>query len=297
MSVTPQQVSDALTKVRAAQTKINEAKALLQNKEDNSQLVTSKNNLQSSVNQVPSTTGMTQQSIDNYNAKKREAESEITAAQRVIDNGDATAQQISDEKHRVDNALTALNQAKHDLTADTHALEQAVQQLNRTGTTTGKKPASITAYNNSIHALQSDLTSAKNSANAIIQKPIRTVQEVQSALTNVNRERLTQAINQLVPLADNSALRTAKTKLDEEINKSVTTDGMTQSSIQAYESAKRAGQTESTNAQNVIMVMRLTNKLPKKNKSRRKIQQLKTSNCRINTRLGTITNCKNSVAK
>ncbi|MBR8892655.1 hyperosmolarity resistance protein Ebh, partial [Staphylococcus aureus] len=251
---TPQQVSDALTKVRAAQTKINEAKALLQNKEDNSQLVTSKNNLQSSVNQVPSTTGMTQQSIDNYNAKKREAESEITAAQRVIDNGDATAQQISDEKHRVDNALTALNQAKHDLTADTHALEQAVQQLNRTGTTTGKKPASITAYNNSIHALQSDLTSAKNSANAIIQKPIRTVQEVQSALTNVNRvnERLTQAINQLVPLADNSALRTAKTKLDEEINKSVTTDGMTQSSIQAYESAKRAGQTESTNAQNVI---------------------------------------------
>ncbi|HDB5309473.1 TPA: hypothetical protein O6W49_002637, partial [Staphylococcus aureus] len=67
---TPQQVSDALSKVQAAQTKINEAKALLQNKEDNSQLVTSKNNLQSSVNQVPSTDGMTQQSIDNYNAKK-----------------------------------------------------------------------------------------------------------------------------------------------------------------------------------------------------------------------------------
>ncbi len=251
---TPQQVNAALSKVQAAQTKINEAKALLQNKEDNSQLVTSKNNLQSSVNQVPSTTGMTQESIDNYNAKKREAETEITAAQRVIDNGDATAQQISDEKHRVDNALTALNQAKQNLTADTHALEQAVQQLNRTGTTTGKKPASITAYNNSIRALQSDLTSAKNSANAIIQKPIRSVQEVQTALTNVNRvnERLTQAINQLVPLADNSALRTAKTKLDEEINKSVTTDGMTQSSIQAYENAKRAGQTESTNAQNVI---------------------------------------------
>ncbi|MFH6264628.1 hyperosmolarity resistance protein Ebh [Staphylococcus aureus] len=251
---TPQQVNAALSKVRAAQTKIDQAKALLQNKEDNSQLVTSKNNLQSSVNQVPSTAGMTQQSIDNYNAKKREAETEITAAQRVIDNGDATPQQILEEKHRVDNALTALNQAKQNLTADTHTLEQAVQQLNRTGTTTGKKPASITAYNNSMHALQAELTSAKNSANAIIQKPIRSVQEVQTALTNVNRvnERLTQAINQLVPLADNSALRTAKTKLDEEINKSVTTDGMTQSSIQAYENAKRAGQTESTNAQNVI---------------------------------------------
>ena len=45
-----------------------------------------------------------------------------------------------------------------------------MQQLNRTGTTTGKKPASITAYNNSMHALQAELTSAKNSANAIIQE-------------------------------------------------------------------------------------------------------------------------------
>ncbi|MQJ50633.1 hypothetical protein EI064_26925, partial [Escherichia coli] len=110
--VTLQYDSDALIKVSAAQIKIDQAKALLHNKEDNSELVTSKNNLQSSVNQVPSTAGMTQQSIDNYNAKKREAETEITAAQRVIDNGDATAQQISDEKHLVDNALTALNQAK-----------------------------------------------------------------------------------------------------------------------------------------------------------------------------------------
>ncbi len=102
----------------------------------------------------------------------------------------------------------------------------------------------------------------KNSANAIIQKPIRTVQEVQSALTNVNRvnERLTQAINQLVPLADNSALRTAKTKLDEEINKSVTTDGMTQSSIQAYENAKRAvKQKQQMHKMLLTMVTRQTN--------------------------------------
>ncbi|MGT2357344.1 hypothetical protein ACVPOS_11850 [Staphylococcus aureus] len=55
------------------------------------------------------------------------------------------------------------------------------------------EPASITAYNNSIRALESDLTSAKNSANAMIQKPIRTVQEVHIPLTNVNRvnEQLT----------------------------------------------------------------------------------------------------------
>ncbi|MGT2357343.1 hypothetical protein ACVPOS_11845 [Staphylococcus aureus] len=40
---------------------------------------------------------------------------------------------------------------------------------------------------------------------------------------------------------------------------------MTQSSIQAYENAKRAGQTETTNAQNVINNGdATTNKLPQK---------------------------------
>lgn len=56
-----------------------------------------KNDLQSSIDQQPSLDGMTQQSIDNYNAKRQAAQSEITKAQQVIDNGDATAQQIAEQ--------------------------------------------------------------------------------------------------------------------------------------------------------------------------------------------------------
>lgn len=250
----PQQVSAALTKVQTAQTKIDQAKALLQDKADNSELVTAKNNLQAAVDQVPSTDGMTQQSIDNYNTKQQVAQVTITNAQQVIDNGDATEQEIADEKASVELALTELNEAKANLTADTTALQQAVQQLDRTGSTTDKKPASITAYNQAMQALNSDLTSARNNANAVINKPIRTVQEVQDALTAVNRvnEQITQAIDQLQPLADNSELKAAKAKLDEEINKSVSTDGMTQESINAYQTAKQTAQAESNNAQQVI---------------------------------------------
>ncbi len=40
---------------------------------------------------------MTQQTINNYNDKQREAERALTSAQSVIDNGDATAQDISSE--------------------------------------------------------------------------------------------------------------------------------------------------------------------------------------------------------
>ncbi|WP_422802303.1 hypothetical protein [Staphylococcus warneri] len=197
---------------------------------------------------------MTQQSIDNYNAKRQAAQSEITKAQQVIDNGDATAQQIAEQKQNVDKALTALNQAKSDLTADTSALQQAVQQLDRTGTTTGMRPASITAYNQAMQALNPDLTQARQKADAIINKPIRTVQEVQDALRQVDQvnERITQAINQLQPLANNSELKTAKAKLDDEINQTVSTDGMTTESINAYQQAKQAAQAESEAAQQVI---------------------------------------------
>ena len=250
----PEQVTQALNTVQAAQAKIDQAKALLQNKADNHELVQAKNDLQSSIDQQPSLDGMTQQSVDNYNAKRQAAQSEITQAQQVIDNGDATAQQIAAQKQNVDNALAELNKAKAGLTADTEALQQAAQLLNRTGTTSGMRPASITAYNQAMQALKPDLTQARQNADAIINKPIRTVQEVQDALRQVNQvnERITQAINQLQPLADNSELKTAKAKLDDEINQTVSTDGMTTESINAYQQAKQAAQTESKAAQQVI---------------------------------------------
>ena len=87
-----------MDKVNAVQTKVNQAEALLQNKENNSALVNAKQQLQNAVNQVPSTTGMTQESINVYRAKQQAAQNEIQEAQNVINNGDATAQQIAAEK-------------------------------------------------------------------------------------------------------------------------------------------------------------------------------------------------------
>ena len=82
-------------------------------------------------------------------------------AETVINNGDATAQQISTEKSKVEQALTALNDAKHQLTADTTALQTAVNRLDRRGDTNNKKPSSIRAYNKAIQSIQSQLIMLK----------------------------------------------------------------------------------------------------------------------------------------
>lgn len=112
---------------------------------------------------------MTQDSINNYEAKRNEAQSAIRNAEAVINNGDATAKQISDEKSKVEQALAHLNDAKQQLTADTTELQTAVQQLNRRGDTNNKKPRSINAYNKAIQSLETQITSAKDNANAVIQ--------------------------------------------------------------------------------------------------------------------------------
>ena len=112
---------------------------------------------------------MTQASINNYEAKRNEAQSAIRNAESVINNGDASAKQISDEKSKVEQALAHLNEAKQQLTADTSQLQTAVQQLNRRGDINNKKPRSISAYNKVIQSLETQITSAKDNANAVIQ--------------------------------------------------------------------------------------------------------------------------------
>lgn len=230
---TPQQVNAALSKVQAAQTKINEAKALLQNKEDNSQLVTSKNNLQSSVNQVPSTTGMTQQSIDNYNAKKREAESEITAAQRVIDNGDATDQQIAAKKTKVEEKYNGLKQAIAGLTPDLAPLQAAKTQLqndiDQPTSTTGMTSASVAAFNDKLSAAR---TKIQEIDRVLASHPdVATIRQNVTA-ANATKTALDQARNGLT--VDKAPLENAKNQLQQSIDTQTSTTGMTQDSINAY---------------------------------------------------------------
>ena len=67
----------------------------------------------------------------------------------MIDNGDATAEEIRDEKAKVEEALTALNQAKDDL-KQIKQITTKTSRIKSCGITEGKKPASVTAYNNEI---------------------------------------------------------------------------------------------------------------------------------------------------
>ena len=57
------------------------------------------------------TPGMTPATADNYRAKKQK-QNELVQKLKVMRNGDATAEEIRDEKAKVEEALTQLTEAK-----------------------------------------------------------------------------------------------------------------------------------------------------------------------------------------
>ena len=105
-------VTAAIAKIDVVQPKLNNAISLLHDKENNSELVEAKRQLDEATAEQDPTPGMTQATADNYRAKKQSRERISVQKQGVINNGDATAEEIRDEKAKVEEALTQLTEAK-----------------------------------------------------------------------------------------------------------------------------------------------------------------------------------------
>ena len=234
--------------------KIQHAISLLQNKADNSALVEAKRQLDVATAEQDPTSGMTQVTSDNYRAKKAEAERISSEAQGVINNGDATAEEISDEKAKVEEALTQLTEAKNALKADKSVLEQKRPGLNHVGVTEGKKPTSVIAYNNEMAKIHDELEAAKTEADRIINDDNATPAQVTAAIAKIDavQPKLDNAISLLHDKENNSELIEAKRQLDEATAEQDPTPGMTEVTANNYKAKKVEAEQVSRDAQKVI---------------------------------------------
>lgn len=234
--------------------KIQHAISLLQNKADNSALVEAKRQLDVATAEQDPTPGMTPATADNYRAKKAEAERISAEAQGVINNGDATAEEIRDEKAKVEEALTQLTEAKNALKADKSVLEQKRPGLNHVGVTEGKKPASVTAYNNEMAKIHEELEAAKTEADRVINDDNATPAQVTAAIAKIDavQPKLDNAISLLQDKENNSELVEAKRQLDEATAEQDPTPGMTEVTANNYKAKKAEAEQVSRDAQKVI---------------------------------------------
>ncbi|MCT7676500.1 MAG: YSIRK-type signal peptide-containing protein [Lactobacillus iners] len=206
-----------------------------------------------------STDGKTKDSKDAYDAKKKEADTAVADAKKVLDNQAATVDEVADALANVKIKKAELAEAKAKLvdvmTGDQKAdLEKAEETL-KLPDLKEKTPASVAAYQAAMDKIQADLTAAKTTADEVINKKENATKaeatdaQVKIALVKV---KLVEAAALLKDKADKTTLKAAKAELAKLTSEADPTTGKTQTSKDAYDQAKIAAKQAETDAQKVI---------------------------------------------
>ena len=159
-------------------------------KTDKTGLTNSKAELDALVNEDP-TPGKTTDTAKAYNAAKEAAKTEIAAALTVINDENATPEQVSAALEKVNAKKTALQQAKDGLIVAATTEEKAKLKTDsdalKKADTTGKTADSIKVYEAEFEKLKDQLEVAKNEAAAVLAKENNASKaEVQAAQEKVD---------------------------------------------------------------------------------------------------------------
>ena len=231
----------AQTKVDAAKAELTKAAELLVNKADKTELTNAKAALNTLATEADPTTGKTADSVKAYNDAKTAAQEAIKQAETVINDENATPEQVTEALNKVNEKKSALEAAKQALVAAATEEEKAKLKADADllvkADETGKTPDSITAYERKYEELKAQLEAAKTEATAVLAKGNNaTKEEVKAAQAKVDavKTELENAKNLLVEAA--TVEEKNKLKADADSLVKADTTGKTADSIKAYES-------------------------------------------------------------
>ena len=213
----------AQAKVDAAKAELTKAAELLVNKADKTELTKAKEALNTLVTEADPTTGKTADSAKAYNDAKTAAIEAIKAAEMVINDENATQEQVTEALNKVNEKKAALEAAKQALveaaTVEEKAKLKADSALLMKADETGKTPDSIAAYEEEYEKLKVQLEEAKVEAEKVLAKENNaTKEEVKAAQAKVDvvKKALEKAAELLKDLVDKTKLTTEATTDAEE---------------------------------------------------------------------------------
>ena len=164
----------ALAKVEELKAKLAEAKGLLKDKANTTELTNAKEALKALAATENVTAGKTKETADKYDAAKADADQAVKDAETLIADPNATPEQVATALANVNTKKAALEKAKEALldkiTQDQKDdLANAEENL-KLADTTGKTNDSIKAYNDEVAKLSDDLAAAKQAAKDLLDK-------------------------------------------------------------------------------------------------------------------------------
>ena len=245
-NATPEAVSQALAELRAAQAKLDQARAKLVNQSDKSALKQARAALDTILQAQADLTNKTPQSIGAYERARQAAQAQVQDAQAIIADANATPSAVAEAVNKIKEAQASLKAAQEGLTnqADKTKLVQALATLKQPISTEGKTPKSIQTFNQARNDQLAQVEAAKNEAERIIANQDASPEQVSQALQAIQeaQSQINQAKALLVNQADKSALEQAKQNLDTAIQATPNLTNKTPQSVQAYEQAKANAQ-------------------------------------------------------
>ena len=245
-NATPEAVSQALTELKAAQAKLDQARAKLVNQSDKSALKQARAALDTILQAQADLTNKTPQSIGAYERARQAAQAQVQDAQAIIADANATPSAVAEAVNKIKEAQASLKVAQEGLTnqADKTKLVQALATLKQPISTEGKTPKSIQTFNQARNDQLAQVEAAKNEAERIIANQDASPEQVSQALQAIQeaQSQINQAKALLVNQADKSALEQGKQNLDTAIQATPNLTNKTPQSVQAYEQAKANAQ-------------------------------------------------------
>ena len=234
----------AQVKVDAAKAELTKAAELLVNKADKTELTKAKEALNTLVTEADPTTGKTADSAKAYNDAKTAAIEAIKAAEMVINDENATQEQVTEALNKVNEKKAALEAAKQALveaaTVEEKAKLKADSALLMKADETGKTPDSIAAYEAEYEKLKAQLEEAKVEAEKVLAKENNaTKEEVKAAQAKVDvvKKALEKAAELLKDLVDKTKLTTEATTDAEETKGSPAYYNADEAKKEAYDKA------------------------------------------------------------
>ncbi|WP_249275298.1 YSIRK-type signal peptide-containing protein [Streptococcus pseudopneumoniae] len=214
---TKAEASEAQVKVAAVRAKLVEAGKLLTDKADKADLTAAKTELDELAKADVATDDKTTSTKAAYDTAKQAAEEAVTEATKVINNEDATSEEVATALANVKAKKAELDKAKAGLVdkiTDTQKDELSkVEETLKPVDTADKTPKSVEAYNKEIEKLQAELDAAKRDAKAVVDKGEEaTKAEASEAQVKVAavRAKLVEAGKLLTDKADKADLTAAR---------------------------------------------------------------------------------------
>ena len=247
-NASPAEVEAALAQVQAQQEKLDQAAKLLKDQANKTALEQAVRALETDLAQEVEGSNKTPFSLALYRQKQEEARDALEQANRIVQDLDASPQEVATSVERLNQSKAALQHAKENLRdqAGKATLHKLLEEMVKPVSTEGKTPKSVQEYQTEYGRHRAEIDAALAKGAQVAEDKNATEAAVQEAISALEQalERKSNSQLLLVNQVDKTALRAARQGLQDLLSQKPDLSDKTPASIRDYQEVLEEAETE-----------------------------------------------------